>query len=154
MNQATRNFNRGYTLIELMVAISIIALLFAAGVASYSKATQRSRDAKRKADIEQIRSALEMYRADKSSYPTSTSGLWQDITLDLSTPLVDLNYIPALPTDPQTGFTYQYISPVTAGTTTYCIAAFLEVTNDSGNCIGYAPSTLPDGTTTYVLKNP
>lgn len=150
MNQSSRIFKKGYTLVELMVAISIIALLFAAGVASYTKASQRSRDAKRKADIEQLRSALEMYRTDNSSYP-STAGAWQDIPTTLDTALVS-NYMPALPVDPQSGISYMYQSPIDAGTTTYCLTAFMEVTSGSGSCTGY--STPPVGTTSYGAKNP
>lgn len=150
MNHTFRIFKRGYTLVELMVAISILALLFAAGVTSYSKASGRSRDAKRKSDIEQLRSALEMYRADNSSYP-STGTVWQDITIALDTALVS-SYMPSLPIDPQSGISYMYQSPIDVGTTTYCLTAFMEVTNESGTCTGY--SVPPDGTTSYGVKNP
>src|SRR3989338_6549912 len=148
MTYIIRDVKKGYTLVELMVAISIIALLFAAGVASYGKASQRSRDAKRKSDVEQLRSALEMYRADNSKYPP-TSDVWQDI----STPLNVLvpSFIPELPTDPQ-GFSYEYQAPADPATT-YCITAFLEVTDDSGACIG--DPSLPDcANYSYGAKNP
>ena len=69
---------RGFTLIEVLVAVTIIAILTSIGVVSYSSVNKRSRDAKRKGDVEQLRSALEMYRADNSYYPNTGSGSWTD----------------------------------------------------------------------------
>ncbi|KUK79544.1 MAG: fimbrial protein pilin [Microgenomates bacterium 39_7] len=63
--------NAAFTLIEVLVATTIVAVLTAIGVVSYSSASRNSRDAKRLSDVEQIRAALEMYRADNGSYPGS-----------------------------------------------------------------------------------
>jgi len=49
---------RGFTLIELMVAISIIAILAAVGLVVYSTAQGVARDAKRKLDLEEIKKAI------------------------------------------------------------------------------------------------
>ncbi|MDD3531893.1 MAG: type II secretion system protein [Candidatus Shapirobacteria bacterium] len=62
-----------FTLIEVLVATTIIAVLTAIGVVSYTSASRNSRDAKRLADVEQIRAALEMYRSDVGNYPASIS---------------------------------------------------------------------------------
>lgn len=64
---------KGFTLIELLVVVVIIGVLASIGAVSYSTANKKSRDGKRKADIEQIRAALEMYRADADNnrYPTT-----------------------------------------------------------------------------------
>lgn len=59
----------GFTLIEVLVAVTIVAVLTAIGMVSYASANRSSRDAKRKSDLEQIRAALEMYRADCGFYP-------------------------------------------------------------------------------------
>ncbi len=65
----------GFTLIELMVAVTIIAMLTAAGLISYRQASISSRNSKRKADLEQIKAALVLYRTDNGKYPaTSPSG--------------------------------------------------------------------------------
>ena len=61
----------GFSLIELMVSTTVIAILTVIGVVSYSSVNKRSRDVKRKSDIEQIRSALEMYRSDYGYYLTN-----------------------------------------------------------------------------------
>lgn len=64
------NSKFGFTLIELIVVITIISLVATFGLATNFRAAQRTaRDGKRKSDLEQIRSALEMYRADEGEYP-------------------------------------------------------------------------------------
>lgn len=65
---------KGLTLIELMVVISIIGILAAVGMGSYQSSLKSARDGKRKVDIKQIRSALEMYYADYGTYPPSPCG--------------------------------------------------------------------------------
>jgi len=92
--------NYGFTLIEVLVTATIIALLTAIGVVSYASANRSSRDAKRLADVEQIRAALEMFRADCGSYPVSItfgSTLTSSCTGSGST----VTYMQRVPQDPQ-----------------------------------------------------
>ncbi len=63
----------GFTLIELLVVIAIIGLLSTLAVVSLNNARQKSRDAKRVADIKQTQTALELYYADKNGYPIGTA---------------------------------------------------------------------------------
>lgn len=65
---------RGLTLIELIIVIAIIGILAGLGFTNYVTSQKRARDGKRKADMEQIRSALEMCRADTGSYPSGGCG--------------------------------------------------------------------------------
>lgn len=62
----------GFTLIELMVSISIIVLLSAVGMVSFRNATRSARNGRREADMEMVRSALVLYRTDNSQYPVGT----------------------------------------------------------------------------------
>jgi len=59
---------KGFTLVELLVVIAIISILIALSLVGIQGARKSSRDSRRKADLESIRSALELYKADKHSY--------------------------------------------------------------------------------------
>jgi prepilin-type N-terminal cleavage/methylation domain-containing protein len=65
--------NRGFSLIELMVVISIIAILSVIGLNGYSSAVRKGRDARRKSDVNAIAQALSLYRMDKNEYPSKTN---------------------------------------------------------------------------------
>lgn len=70
-----RKLNKGFTLIELLVVIAIIGLLSTLAVVALNSARQRSRDAKRVADIRQIQTALELSFSEYSLYPDKGSGV-------------------------------------------------------------------------------
>ena len=59
-----------FTLIELLVVIAILGLLSTLISGNFFTSLKKSRDAKRKADLEQIQRALEMYYEDNSRYPS------------------------------------------------------------------------------------
>ena len=80
--------NSSFTLIEILVVATIIGLLAAGGIASYTQFNKQARDARRKADIEEIRAALEIYRSNTDIYPDSLS------------PIVP-SYIKSIPVDPK-----------------------------------------------------
>ena len=71
---------KGFTLIELMVAITIIAIISTIGLITYSKAQGLGRDAKRKQDLRSIAIALELFYQKNKRYPCSGAGWfdWQD----------------------------------------------------------------------------
>jgi len=110
-----RMFNtskRGFTLIELLVVIAIIGILSSVVLASLNDARQKSRDAKRVADIRQVQLALELFFDSNSSYPTTTLAA-----------LVP-NYIASIPVGPLSGETYLYESLLSG--TDYHLGANLE----------------------------
>lgn len=61
--------SKGFTLVELLVVISIIAILSTFAIGSYTNVQKNARDAKRKADLAVIQSYLEQYHADAGFYP-------------------------------------------------------------------------------------
>ncbi len=64
-----KNSLKGFTLIELMVVISIIGLLSSIVLASLKDARDKANVTKFKAEIRQMISALELYRGDNGKYP-------------------------------------------------------------------------------------
>lgn len=62
---------KGFTLIELLVVVAIIGVLAALVIVNLNTAQRRSRDTRRKADLAQIRTALEMYYDENLDYPSS-----------------------------------------------------------------------------------
>lgn len=116
--------DKAYTLIELLVSVTIVLVLTVVGVASYNSVGKNARDARRKSDLEKIRVAMEIYKQESSDneYPAG---------LDI---LVTDGYIDAEPKDPR-GFNYLY----TPGGTfkTYSIDASMELdrnTNKANSC--------------------
>lgn len=94
--------NSGFSLIELIVVMTIIMVITVVGLVSFSGTNQRARDGRRVSDLEKIRIALEVYRQQIGSYPV-TNG-------NPTTALSDLvpNYIQTVPVDPKTDRRYYY----------------------------------------------
>src|SRR5258708_8364534 len=66
---------KGFSLLELLIAVSVVAIISAIGFASYSQAQLIARDARRKADLRALKTGLELYRQNSASklYPASTA---------------------------------------------------------------------------------
>lgn len=74
------NKNKGFTLIEILVVIVIIALVASVVILSVNNVRKKSRDTKRKVDLNAVQVALESYRVKNSSYPTTNSEWWSSCT--------------------------------------------------------------------------
>lgn len=125
------NNKKGFTLLEILIVLGIIGLLLAMTAAAFLSARSTARDAKRKADLEQIRGALETYKADNGSYPT-TSGAASTVLSALTAPT---QYISVLPAD-STPRQYYYVS-ISSGAG-YALCASLENSSSGvpANCGG------------------
>lgn len=60
----------GFTLVELLVVISIISVLTIISVSSFVTAQVKSRDSQRKSDLDQVSKALMLYYSDTGTFPT------------------------------------------------------------------------------------
>lgn len=101
--------NKAFTLIELLVVVAIIGLLSSVVMASLNGARSKARDVKRKAELKQMQTALELYYDTNSVYPIN--GGWMSSELnDGATnnggnwiPGLAPTYISTLPKDPRGG---------------------------------------------------
>lgn len=75
MNSHTQSRKRGFTLIELMVVILIIAILAAMVVPKVVGRTGDAKISKAKADISSLSSSINAFRLDTGRYPSSEEGL-------------------------------------------------------------------------------
>ncbi len=113
----------GFTLFELLVSISIIAVLTAVAVVSFGGLNKKTRDARRTADLEKIRMALEAAKQVGNTYPASL------------TTLVGSSLLERVPTDPKgVGYSYYY----TGTNYTYTLCAQMEDVGSTniGTCGG------------------
>lgn len=97
---------RGFTLIELMIVVSIVGILATIAVPSYQSSLAKAREAVLRQDLFTLRELLDHHRADKGKYPPSLEGL------------VTAGYLRALPKDPFTNSSsswQQIIEPTEGG---------------------------------------
>jgi len=111
-----RKTTSGFTIVELLIVIVVIAILAAISIVAYSGIQQRARDTERMAELSSLQKALEIYHAEKGGYPlcgsTSgpnltpilTSGTAYDCLVDELVP----SYISAIPADPTNSGSYVY----------------------------------------------
>ena len=81
---------RGFTLIEVLIVVTLIVVLASIGMPTYQNSVRRSREAVLREDLFRLRDAIDQYYADKNKYPQSL----QD--------LVSEGYLREIPKDPMT----------------------------------------------------
>lgn len=69
-----KNKIAGFSLIEILVVVSIVTILVSVGFAQFSKGSAQSRDAERKADLRNLQSAIELYKNKNGRYPAGCNG--------------------------------------------------------------------------------
>jgi general secretion pathway protein G len=107
-----RSVQRGFTLIELMVVIAIIAVLAAVIAPNLLDRADDARSTAAKADVNIVVQALKLYKLDNQRFPTAEQGL-QALIAKPTVGVVPTNwrsYLEKLPNDPW-GRPYQYLNP-------------------------------------------
>jgi len=106
---------QAFTMIELLVSATVIILLTAIGLVSFSQTMIGSRNAKRKADLETMRQALTLYKQDFTYYADTTNPNFEDLVTGLYT---DEYLSESVLEDPKnvTPYVYQAICSSVSGT--------------------------------------
>ncbi len=82
--------NKGFTLVELLVVLAILALLLTLAVPRYFNGIERAKEATLRQDLNTLRESIDKYYADTGKYPNKLEDL------------VERKYIRKLPIDPMT----------------------------------------------------
>ena len=108
-----RTIKTGFSLVELLVVISIIGVLIGTASVNFITAQKQARDSRRLQDLEGIQTSLETYFAELQAYPTSSTEI--DSAFDSG----------VRPTDPKNdaNFFYDWTHLTATG---YCVCAHLE----------------------------
>lgn len=88
----------GFTLIELMVVMAVIAILLSIALPRYFASLEKSREAVLHQDLSLLRETLDKYYGDKGKYP------------DALDDLVSSKYLRTVPVDPITGSNATWVS--------------------------------------------
>lgn len=150
----THVWHRGFSLLELLVVISIIGILISIGTVAYSTGQKKVRDSRRVGDLKAMQNAQEQYFAEYGSYADIGNG---SVTCAGSIP----GSMNVVPTDPKNIDPYRYRC-ASRGTprAAWCIWSKLE--SSTGNCAGCASCTgegsattcpMAAGTTHYCVTN-
>ena len=139
---------RGFTLIEILIVVAIIAILASVVLVGLGPTQQAGRDARRLSDLRETQNAIELYFSKCGYYPGPAqasspcgafSGVsdWAGLTTALTGSGIGVN---SVPNDPSSGHTYYYAADSTGAN--YILGAVLENTNNSVFANYTAPSNL------------
>ena len=87
----TASLRNGFTLLELMIVITIVIILAAIALPQYQRTIMHAREAVLRDDLHKMRTLLDQYAADKGKLPQSLDDL------------ITEHYVRELPVDPVTG---------------------------------------------------
>lgn len=118
--------SQGFTLVELLVVVSIIAILAVIGLAVFSGVQKNARDAKRKGDIDAVSKALEVHYNDTACGATAAAPYCAVTTANAAVLFAG----GVVPSNPSPGGAYTGFPQVSVAI--YTIKALLETT--TGNC--------------------
>lgn len=139
-----RKKKTGFTLIELLVVATIIIVLSAIGLVSFTNAGKSARNSKRKSDLETVRQALVLYKSDMGTYPAlSPNNHTQYETLVSNTYLGNGYVSDPTPDDPKAGQT-------SCGPVGGVACNYLYI----GTATTFTLTAPMEGEVNYVLTNP
>lgn len=129
----------GFTLLELLVVVAILGILASIAFALLNPAALfgQSRDTRRKSDLKQIKTSLQLYYNDNKSYPNNDTWITNATAwfgIGGGGPDLVPSYIKSMPGDPDSTKTYDYRDSSTTGGCTdnqsFALRARLDITTD------------------------
>ncbi len=141
-----KNTRKGFTLIEILIVVAIIAILASVVLVGLGPTQQAGRDARRLSDLHEVQNGLELYYNKNGAYPIPSPASWGSASTagSLSADLISAGVgITSIPNDPSSGKNYVYGWGPAA--TTYELAATMESANGSEWVNYSAPTALSAG---------
>ena len=74
-NNSLHNFRKGFTLVELLIVIIIIAVLAAIAIPKFANSSTRGKESSLKANLKLYRNAVELFKNDTGAYPAALTDL-------------------------------------------------------------------------------
>lgn len=124
-NLKARALSNGFTLLELIVAMSIIAIVTTSLWGNFFTSLTKGRDARRKQDLESVTKALELYYNDNKAYPAAIPTWGVPFIHPTNTAVIYMQKLPTDPAYPESTYCYS------SNGTYYKLYANLENRNDS-----------------------
>jgi prepilin-type N-terminal cleavage/methylation domain-containing protein len=182
MNAVRKDKQSGFTIVELLIVIVVIAILAAITIVAYNGVQARARDAIRSDGLRAIVGALELYKADNGTYPAATanpgSSGWE-LSTDVSDTFIEalkpyMGTVPIDPTNSATSRYWYYFYSTTSGPAVaagcnvarggfYVLRAIYDspsnkpspntVDNTANGCSGTLPGTWVDSGSTYITHS-
>mgnify|MGYP000453325894 CR=1 FL=1 len=110
---------KGFSLLELLVVISIMGILIALGTVAFITVQKKGRDSRRRGEIKAMQDAFEQYKADNTSYEACSTMAAYDSGSGAIMP-------GGLPSDPKNSGSFIYNTADGCDATGYCVCAYLE----------------------------
>ena len=141
----------GFTIVELLIIIVVIAILATISIVAYSGIQARARDNVRKTDLSNIAKAVELYRADNGVLPPNQQGWCTNIYSTTYPQFLNAisPYIPNVPHDPLYANTRQDYFYKQNSATGYTLASELEQTSMSDDGIPNTCNLIGGGTNEF-----
>ena len=145
--------NKGFSLIELLVVIGIIAVLAGLTTFNFNSARMRARDVQRKNDLRTVQKALELYKSDNNQkLPTLDPVNW-DTLMSKLVPNTGTKYLDKKLSDPKYSSDSTWTYTYTGSTLTYTLTACLENTADNEATTTLCPNVTNGSGRLYKLTN-
>lgn len=137
----------GFTLVELLVVITIIGIMFGVVITSSVAIQKNGRDVQRKSDLRNIQTAIQQYYADQNFYPSVLPAAGSSLTSGTGTSTK--TYLKSIPSDPTGVKAYYYKAYISQANSADCdnaseskcfyykLCANLENSGSGTDCVNY-----------------